>query len=186
MMNSGAAVKDTSRRLGVAPQPGPTRWVAGVASAGGVASPSVGTWWPVWVVAAASLALAGFAVQAWLDVAAVVALGLAVLVLAVLGFAAVLHRRLAVAEHDLARAQTEIERLSRSKSEFMNSAGHDLRHPVQAALLFQELLTRRLRGTAHEELIGNLGLSLGAMKAMLEAMLEVARLDVLTIPCLSG
>ena len=77
----------------------------------------------------------------------------------------------------LAEAEAEAGRANRSKSRFLAAAGHDLRHPIQAGLLFHDLLSRRLRGTPHAELVDNLGLSLVAMRTMLDDLLEISRLE---------
>ncbi len=76
-----------------------------------------------------------------------------------------------------AGAEAEAERANRSQSRFLAAAGHDLRHPIQAGLLFHDLLSRRLRGTPHAELVDNLGLSLVTMRTMLDGLLEISRLE---------
>jgi signal transduction histidine kinase len=78
---------------------------------------------------------------------------------------------------ELAVAQVERERVQRSKARFLSSAGHDLRHPIQAGFLFHDLLQRRLRNTPHLELVEQVGQSFTAMQKMLDGLLELARLD---------
>ncbi|MEI8397182.1 MAG: hypothetical protein WCF85_20855 [Rhodospirillaceae bacterium] len=83
-----------------------------------------------------------------------------VLCLAALWTGALLVEHSRMLRDDLAGIGAEAERVARRKQRFLSTAGHDLRHPIQAALLFQDLLARRLHGTADEELATNLGLSL--------------------------
>ncbi len=85
--------------------------------------------------------------------------------------------RIRVLRVALVQARTEARRASLGKSRFLSAAGHDLRHPVQAGLLFQDVLSRRLRGTPHTELVANLGQSLMAMQGMLNGLLQLSRLD---------
>ena len=77
----------------------------------------------------------------------------------------------------LAEARAEGGRLARAKARFLSAAGHDLRHPLQAGVLFHDLLSRRLRGTPHEELVVGVGRALEMLRRMLDGILEVSRLD---------
>lgn len=77
----------------------------------------------------------------------------------------------------LAAAVAEAGRLARGKARFLSAAGHDLRHPLQAGVLFHDLLTRRLQGTPHEELVTGVGRALEMQRRMLDGLLEVSRLD---------
>ncbi len=99
------------------------------------------------------------------------------LFVAAIGAGAFMMHRCQALETASVRAQAEAERASRSTSRFLASAGHDLRHPIQAGLLFHDLLGRRLRGTPHAELAANLGLSFKAMQELVDGLLEMSRLD---------
>jgi signal transduction histidine kinase len=85
--------------------------------------------------------------------------------------------RLQTMRATLALTRAEAERACGSQSRFLTAAGHDLRHPIQAGLLFHDLLSRRLRGTPHAEMVANLGLSLTAMQRLLDGLLEMSRLE---------
>ena len=97
--------------------------------------------------------------------------------LAVIAAAAVGLRHSRAGSEALAEAVAESGRLARSKSRFLTAAGHDLRHPLQAGVLFHDLLSRRLNGSSHEELVTGLGRALEMQKRMLDGLLEVSHLD---------
>ena len=99
---------------------------------------------------------------------------LALLVIA--GAALLLERRRADGEAlDVAIARAD--RLARAKVRFLSAASHDLRHPLQAGVLFHDLLSRRLRGTPHEELVVGVGRAFEMQRRMLDGLLELSRLD---------
>lgn len=101
------------------------------------------------------------------------------------------HRRsanaLAHSEEELARqleiTQTkkeEAERASHDKSRFFAAASHDLRQPLHALTLF----VNELSGTAtksQRRLISQVVTAAGAMAELLDALLEVSRLDVAAV-----
>ena len=78
-------------------------------------------------------------------------------------------------DRDLAHAVAKQATLS--KQRFLAAASHDLRHPVQAGMLFHDLLRRRLTDTPHQKLIDHLGESLVMMRKGLDTLSEVSRLD---------
>ncbi len=120
---------------------------------------------------ASALTLFGFAGAAMPVVAGRLAVLLAI------AAAAVALGRWRADREALAAAVAEAGRMARGKARFFSAAGHDLRHPLQAGVLFHDLLSRRLRGTPHEELVAGIGQALEMQKRMLDGLLEVSRLD---------
>ncbi|MEQ8966874.1 MAG: ATP-binding protein [Azospirillaceae bacterium] len=80
-------------------------------------------------------------------------------------------------EREMRAAKERAEAADRAKSRFLASASHDLRQPLQAALLFQSALARRTEGTSEADLTAKIGESLTALQEMMAAMLDVSRLD---------
>lgn len=73
-------------------------------------------------------------------------------------------------------ARDEAERATHAKDQFLAAASHDIRQPVHAAFLFLGALEHRI-GSAHAELIAGLRASLGTARQMLDALLDVSKLD---------
>lgn len=84
--------------------------------------------------------------------------------------------RLTLAELDQRRL--DAEQLASAKSHFLNAASHDLRQPLYATQLFSDALSDTPLAPAQRELLGNLQLSIQAMSAQLESLLDVSRLDM--------
>ena len=80
-------------------------------------------------------------------------------------------------EDRLRTAKAEAERANRSKANFLAAASHDLRQPAQSLTLFGALLADRLRGHPQMSLVHSLNQSVEALRALLDALLDVARLD---------
>ncbi len=80
-------------------------------------------------------------------------------------------------EDRLRTAKEEAERANRSKANFLAAASHDLRQPAQSLTLFGALLADRLRGHAQMPLVHSLNQAVEALRALLDALLDVARLD---------
>ena len=80
-------------------------------------------------------------------------------------------------EERLRAAKEEAERANRSKTNFLAAASHDLRQPAQSLTLFGALLADRLRGHPQLPLVQTLNQSVEALRALLDALLDVARLD---------
>jgi signal transduction histidine kinase len=77
----------------------------------------------------------------------------------------------------VALARDNAEQANRAKSRFLAAASHDLRQPLHALSLFSAALS--LRGAAPEvrEISGNIGRALGSLTALVDALLDVSRLD---------
>lgn len=92
-----------------------------------------------------------------------------------------LQARIAEATADLLAKKDEAERANTAKSRFFAAASHDLRQPLHALSLFSEVLaqkTSRQPGN-HElsRLADQIGSSVYSMQALLNALLDVSRLD---------
>lgn len=126
--------------------------------------------------AASVLTLVAFILRSGADPALAPAANRA-LVLAALWAAAIFGHRAILWRNTLADARQAAVCATAEKTRFLSAAGHDLRHPIQAGVLFHDLLKRRLRGSQNEELVNGLGQSLDQMQAMVDALLEISRLD---------
>jgi PAS domain S-box-containing protein len=81
------------------------------------------------------------------------------------------------AETALMEAKAEAERADAAKSRFLAAASHDLRQPVQSMFLFSSILTAKVREPTAAKVVAHLSKSLEALKAMLDGMLDISRLD---------
>ena len=81
------------------------------------------------------------------------------------------------ARQALADAKAMAEQASAGKTRFLAAASHDLRQPVQAAVLFHHLLSNQDLSPNAARLLTNLGNTLTALHLMLEEILHVSRLD---------
>lgn len=76
-----------------------------------------------------------------------------------------------------AAAQAAAEQANRSKSHVLAAASHDLRQPLQSLFLLTGKLAAGSLGPPERETVDNLGRALAAMKVLLDAMLDVSKLD---------
>lgn len=81
------------------------------------------------------------------------------------------------AEDALRAAKSEAERANVTKSKFLASASHDLRQPVQSLILFMAALKGQLEGTSSVRLLNSMEQSLDGLRALLEGLLDVSKLD---------
>lgn len=77
----------------------------------------------------------------------------------------------------LDKAKQDAEHANLAKSRFLAAASHDLRQPVQSLTLFVEVLQQRLKGTQDEQALNGIHRSADALRQMLDALLDVSRLD---------
>lgn len=78
------------------------------------------------------------------------------------------------------------EQANRAKSRFLAAASHDLRQPLHAMGLFVGALAERVEGLEAGEILGNLRTTLGALDEMLNALLDISKLDAgVTKPALA-
>ncbi|MFO0695332.1 MAG: ATP-binding protein [Polyangiales bacterium] len=86
----------------------------------------------------------------------------------------------AIHEREAAQAaHAEADRAAHARTRFLAAASHDLRQPVQAMSLFVDVLGRdpELGRDERMRAVQALGRSTDALRAMLEALLDVSRLD---------
>ena len=82
-----------------------------------------------------------------------------------------------MSEDALREAHAEAERANRAKSRFLAAASHDLRQPLQAAHLFAAALRIGLQERGDLELLGSIEDALRSANELLDALLDVSRLD---------
>jgi len=80
-------------------------------------------------------------------------------------------------ERALLRTRQEAEDATASKTRFVAAASHDLRQPLNAAVLYLEAIDRNRLNAAHSESIRGIGLALETMDSLLSALLDISRLD---------
>jgi signal transduction histidine kinase/CheY-like chemotaxis protein len=71
----------------------------------------------------------------------------------------------------------EAERANRAKTRFLAAASHDLRQPIHALGLFFSALAERIRGREADSLIGRIEETIGVVTNMLNALLDISKLD---------
>jgi signal transduction histidine kinase/CheY-like chemotaxis protein len=77
---------------------------------------------------------------------------------------------------DLLAAKEEAERANVAKSQFLASASHDLRQPVQSLFFFHEILAHRLKEHPCGAMVANMRSGLEALKSLLDGLLDISRL----------
>lgn len=87
------------------------------------------------------------------------------------------------AERRLEQARLESENANKAKSKFLAAASHDLRQPLHAIGMFLSALEERRRKDKNESaegdlrIIENIADSLGALRGLLNALLDISKLD---------
>jgi PAS domain S-box-containing protein len=81
------------------------------------------------------------------------------------------------AEEEMRRAKEEAERADLAKSKFLAAASHDLRQPLQSLILFAGVLRGYVHGPRGEQALKQLEQGLGTLKALLDGLLDVSKLD---------
>lgn len=74
-------------------------------------------------------------------------------------------------------ARRQAEQANRAKSRFLAAATHDLRQPLQAAIMFHAVLQRQALPPESIDGLDKLGRSLIALQDMLTRLLDISRLD---------
>ena len=80
-------------------------------------------------------------------------------------------------EAQLQTARDEAIEAIRSKSRFLAAASHDLRQPLHAMTLFVSALSRRLGEGEVAELVGNVESSLRSLRAMIDTLLDISKIE---------
>ncbi len=78
---------------------------------------------------------------------------------------------------DLRSALNETDEANRAKSVFLASASHDLRQPLHALGLLNESLGRTELSDAQHEIHQHMNSALGSTREMLDALLDISKLD---------
>jgi two-component system, chemotaxis family, CheB/CheR fusion protein len=97
----------------------------------------------------------------------------------VITFADITHQKEAAAALEYARLQADSANIA--KSRFLAAASHDLRQPLQALVLLQELLAKVVVGEKANKLIVRLDQTLGGMAGMLNALLDINQIEAGTV-----
>ncbi|AKM10711.1 hybrid sensor histidine kinase/response regulator [Croceicoccus naphthovorans] len=77
----------------------------------------------------------------------------------------------------LVEAKNEAETANRSKTSFIAAASHDLLQPLNAARLFVSALAERRMAMTNRGLVRQTAVALDSVEELLEALLEISRLD---------
>jgi two-component system CheB/CheR fusion protein len=93
----------------------------------------------------------------------------------VITFVDITERRLTAAA--LEEARHAAEKSNRGKSRFLAAASHDLRQPLQALTLIQDMLLQSVEDEKAQELIERFGLLLDAMAGMLNSLLDINQIE---------
>lgn len=88
-----------------------------------------------------------------------------------------LEQRIATATLALREKKEEAEQATLSKSRFLAAASHDLRQPMHALGLFVGRLGQLPHDAPTRHLVGNLEASVHALQSLLDALLDVSRLE---------
>lgn len=81
------------------------------------------------------------------------------------------------AEEAMREAKTAAEEANRSKTRFLAAASHDLLQPLNAARLFVSAIADRRLATPTRALVRQTGSALDSVEDLLEALLEISKLD---------
>jgi len=81
------------------------------------------------------------------------------------------------AEDELRAAHADAQRANLAKSRFLAAASHDLRQPLQAVTMFVAALKARTRTPESLDIIDSVQASLRATNDLLDALLDISRLD---------
>ena len=89
----------------------------------------------------------------------------------------VLQQRIDEATQALRAKKEEAERASHDKSRFLAVASHDLRQPLHALGLYVAELQRKVSGDDQRHLVGQVEHSIEALSTLLNALLDISKLD---------
>jgi PAS domain S-box-containing protein len=81
------------------------------------------------------------------------------------------------AQEKLESAKLEAERANLAKSKFFASASHDLRQPIHTMSLYLSLLSSKATAAEHREIIDALQSSCESIEGLLNALLDISKLD---------
>jgi PAS domain S-box-containing protein len=78
---------------------------------------------------------------------------------------------------ELIAARVDAERANRAKSRFLATASHDLRQPMQTIRLLNAAMTKIVPQPDVRELLGQQGQAIESMARLLDALLDISRLE---------
>lgn len=78
---------------------------------------------------------------------------------------------------ELAKAQSIAEEANLGKTRFLAAAGHDILQPLNAARLYSASLIEKLGKSENEAIVSNIESSLDSVETILNAVLDISRLD---------
>jgi len=81
-------------------------------------------------------------------------------------------------QKELTQARDAAEAANLTKSRFLAAVSHDLRQPIQAISLFQEALRHTSLSDRQKSINSNQALAIQSLGGMLDALLDLSRLDV--------
>ncbi len=93
-----------------------------------------------------------------------------------------LEQRVIAATQDLREKKEEAEAATLSKSRFLAAASHDLRQPTHAMGMFVARLAQLPHDAQSQHLISNLEASVLALQDLLDALLDLSRLEAKAVP----
>ncbi|HYH20660.1 MAG TPA: MHYT domain-containing protein [Azospirillum sp.] len=82
-----------------------------------------------------------------------------------------------LAREEALRAKDRAERADHAKTKFLAAASHDLRQPLQSLFFFAHALSDKLQGHPTADLLASMTESLDGLKALLDSLLDVSKLD---------
>lgn len=80
-------------------------------------------------------------------------------------------------ERELRAAQEIAESANRAKSQFLATASHDLRQPLQALRLLNSALEEAVEDEELREIVAHQGQAIGAMSNLLNSLLDISKLE---------
>lgn len=87
-----------------------------------------------------------------------------------------------VLRYEKHRALAEAEQSNRDKSRFLAAASHDLRQPLQAAVLYATALEDEVTAQQGQRLLRRIKQALDALTGLFDALLDISRLDDSGVP----
>jgi two-component system, sensor histidine kinase len=81
------------------------------------------------------------------------------------------------ATQEAERAKEEAQIANRAKSQFLATASHDLRQPLQAIALFSEALRGRIYYPEVRSIVDNINASVEALQSLFNSLLDISRLE---------
>ncbi len=80
-------------------------------------------------------------------------------------------------EDELRQSVERAEQANAAKTRFLAAASHDVRQPLQAINLFNYTLSKKATDPAIKELTGNIATAVGTMNSVIDALLDISKLE---------